>query len=40
MNIFIKKYLLLIQNLLKGNVSFMLIGGYAVNYYGHNRTMR
>jgi hypothetical protein len=38
MNIFLDKHLLLIQNLIKGDVSFILIGGYAVNFHGYNRT--
>jgi hypothetical protein len=38
MNIFLDKHLLLIQNLIQGNVSFILIGGYAVNFHGYNRT--
>lgn len=38
MNIFFKEHQLILNALLKHNVDFMLIGGYAVNYYGYNRT--
>lgn len=38
MNIFYEEHRLLLQALIQYHVSFMLIGGYAVNYYGYNRT--
>lgn len=38
MNIFTPKHQKLISLLLKNNVEFMLIGGYAVIYYGYKRT--
>lgn len=38
MNIFIEKHQQLIQELLSAKVEFMLIGGYAVIYYGYRRT--
>jgi len=37
MNIFFKEHQEILATLLKHKVSFMLIGGYAVNYYGYNR---
>ncbi len=37
MNIFYKEHRVLLEALLKNRVEFILIGGYAVNYYGHNR---
>jgi len=38
MNIFLEKHFDLIKKLLEGNVLFILIGGYAVNFHGYNRT--
>lgn len=38
MNIFFEKHFDLIKKLLEGNVLFILIGGYAVNFHGYNRT--
>ncbi|HQE11794.1 MAG TPA: hypothetical protein PLQ78_03500 [Flavipsychrobacter sp.] len=38
MNIFFKEHQEILNALLKHHVSFMLIGGYAVNYYGYHRT--
>lgn len=38
MNIFFKEHHDILQALLLHHVNFMLIGGYAVNYYGYNRT--
>ncbi|MBS1765405.1 MAG: hypothetical protein JSS90_10610 [Bacteroidetes bacterium] len=37
MNIFYKEHRILLEELLKKQVKFILIGGYAVNYYGYNR---
>ncbi len=38
MNIFFKEHQEILMALLKHRVNFMLIGGYAVNYYGYHRT--
>ncbi len=38
MNIFFKEHQEILNALLKHHISFMLIGGYAVNYYGYHRT--
>ena len=38
MDIFFKEHRQLLRLLVKHNVSFILIGGYAVNYYGYERT--
>ena len=38
MNIFFKEHHEILAALLKHRVNFMLIGGYAVNYYGYHRT--
>ena len=38
MNIFFKEHQEILIALLIHRVSFMLIGGYAVNYYGYHRT--
>ena len=38
MNIFFKEHQEILNALLKHHVNFMLIGGYAVNYYGYHRT--
>jgi predicted nucleotidyltransferase len=37
MNIFYDAHKLVLQKLLDKQVSFILVGGYAVNYYGYNR---
>lgn len=37
MNIFYNEHRLILKALLKYQVDFMLVGGYAVNYYGYNR---
>jgi hypothetical protein len=37
MNIFYHEHRIILEALLQKNVDFMLIGGYAVNYYGYNR---
>jgi predicted nucleotidyltransferase len=37
MNIFYDEHRLLLKTLLDHHVDFILIGGYAVNYYGYNR---
>lgn len=37
MNIFFKEHRDILQALLHHRVDFLLIGGYAVNYYGYNR---
>lgn len=37
MNIFYKEHKILLEALLNKHVDFILIGGYAVNYYGYNR---
>lgn len=38
MNIFIDEHLQILLILIKHQVKFMLIGGYAVIYYGYERT--
>ena len=38
MNIFIDEHKQLLHTMVNNNVSFMLIGGYAVIYYGYERT--
>jgi hypothetical protein len=38
MNIFLKEHLLLLEKLINAGVEFIIIGGYAVNYHGYNRT--
>jgi predicted nucleotidyltransferase len=38
MNIFLEEHRNLITELLEDDVDFILIGGYAVNYHGYNRT--
>jgi len=38
MNIFHDDHLEIIKELLENQVSFLLIGGYAVIYHGYNRT--
>jgi len=38
MNIFFKEHHDILQALLQHGVDFILIGGYAVNYYGYNRS--
>lgn len=38
MNIFLESHKNLLERLIKANVKFLIIGGYAVNYYGYNRT--
>ena len=40
MNIFFKEHHEILAALLKHRVNFMLIGGYAVNYYGYHRTTK
>ena len=37
MNVFLEVHQEVLKSLLTHNVSFMLVGGYAVNYYGYNR---
>lgn len=37
MNIFIENHRLVLKKLIETEVDFMLVGGYAVNYYGYNR---
>ncbi len=37
MNIFYDAHKLVLQKMLDKEVEFILIGGYAVNYYGYNR---
>ena len=37
MNIFYDAHRLILQKLLNKKVNFILIGGYAVNFYGYNR---
>lgn len=37
MNIFYEDALLILRKMLEKQVNFILIGGYAVNYYGYNR---
>jgi predicted nucleotidyltransferase len=38
MNIFLKEHYLLLEKLINAGVKFIIIGGYAVNYHGYNRT--
>ena len=38
MNIFLESHKNLLERLIKLDVEFLIIGGYAVNYYGYNRT--
>jgi hypothetical protein len=38
MNIFIENHQLFLKSLIKHEVNFLLIGGYAVIYYGYMRT--
>ncbi|MDO8995958.1 MAG: nucleotidyltransferase [Sediminibacterium sp.] len=38
MNIFVDEHVQVLQSLLRNNVSFILIGGYAVIHYGYSRT--
>ncbi len=37
MDILNHEFLLFLQCAAKNNVRYLLIGGYAVNYYGYNR---
>ncbi len=38
MNIFIEEHQQLVEDLLAEGIEFILIGGYAVNFHGYNRT--
>lgn len=38
MNIFLESHKNLLKKLIKADVEFLIIGGFAVNYYGYNRT--
>ena len=38
MNIFLEEHFNLLNHLIRDKVKFLIIGGYAVNYYGYNRT--
>lgn len=38
MNIFIEEHIEILKSLIKNQVDFLLIGGYAVIYYGYRRT--
>jgi len=38
MNVFFEEHRKLIADMLDENVQFMLVGGYAVNFHGYNRT--
>jgi predicted nucleotidyltransferase len=38
MNIFIDNHRLVLEKMIETKVDFILIGGYAVNYHGYNRT--
>ena len=38
MNLFIDDHRLVLEKLIEKGVDFILIGGYAVNYHGYNRT--
>ena len=38
MNIFLESHKNLLEKLIKADVEFVIIGGFAVNYYGYNRT--
>jgi predicted nucleotidyltransferase len=37
-NIFFKEHQLLLEKLINAGVKFIIVGGYAVNYHGYNRT--
>ena len=37
MNFFIENYGIVLKKMIEKKVDLMLIGGYAVNYYGYNR---
>ena len=37
MNIFLEAHRVVLQKLIEKKVDYILIGGYAVNYYGYNR---
>ena len=38
MNIFLDEHQRLVADMLADGIQFILIGGYAVNYHGYNRT--
>ena len=38
MDIFYNEHRLILENLIRHNVDFILVGGYAVNYHGYNRS--
>ena len=38
MNIFLKEHQLLLEKLINAGAEFIIVGGYAVNYHGYNRT--
>jgi len=38
MNIFLEEHQRLISDMLNNDIQFILIGGYAVNFHGYNRT--
>ncbi len=38
MNIFLESHKNFLEKLIKADVEFLIIGGFAVNYYGYNRT--
>ena len=38
MKIFLEEHQMLVADMLAGGIQFILIGGYAVNFHGYNRT--
>jgi hypothetical protein len=38
MNIFFKEHKILLEKLISAGVKFIIVGGYAINYHGYNRT--
>jgi hypothetical protein len=38
MNIFIEEHIQLLKDMLSEGIQFILVGGYAVNFHGYNRT--
>jgi hypothetical protein len=38
MNIFFKEHKILLKKLITAGVKFIIVGGYAINYHGYNRT--
>jgi hypothetical protein len=38
MNVFVEEHQKLVADMLSAGIEFILIGGYAVNFHGYNRT--